>query len=313
MDRKKQETDKETDNRHVDEQAGEWSMDTTLDTKAEKKKLSDERKKIKEEQKAQRKEAKRRAKEIAQQEAALEDDEETGGFSVVLVTILIVIIWLAILALLIKLDVGGFGSGVLSPVLKDVPVINKILPSDSVTETTEEEAYGGYTSLKEAVDTLKEVELELERAQSQNQTDSTKIAEMQAEIERLKTFEEKQVEFERIKNEFYEEVIYAEKGPGAEEYRKFYESIDPTTAEYLYKQVVQQLEEDAQIEEYANAYSEMKPKNAAAIFEEMTGNLNLVARILGEMEADERGAILAAMNPEIAARITKIMEPDSKN
>lgn len=313
MDRKEQETDKETDNRHVDEQAGEWSMDTTLDTKAEKKKLSDERKKIKEEQKAQRKEAKRRAKEIAQQEAALEDDEETGGFSVVLVTILIVIIWLAILALLIKLDVGGFGSGVLSPVLKDVPVINKILPSDSVTETTEEEAYGGYTSLKEAVDTLKEVELELERAQSQNQTDSTKIAEMQAEIERLKTFEEKQVEFERIKNEFYEEVIYAEKGPGAEEYRKFYESIDPTTAEYLYKQVVQQLEEDAQIEEYANAYSEMKPKNAAAIFEEMTGNLNLVARILGEMEADERGAILAAMNPEIAARITKIMEPDSKN
>lgn len=97
---------------------GEMSMDTTLDTKAEKKKLSEERKKIKAEQKAQRKEAKQRAKEIAQQEAALTEDEESGGFSVVLVTVLIVIIWLAILALLIKLDVGGFGSGVLSPVLK---------------------------------------------------------------------------------------------------------------------------------------------------------------------------------------------------
>ena len=287
-------------------------MDTTLDTKAERKKLSEERKKIKAEQKAQRKEAKQRARELAQQEAALEDDEEEGsGFSVVLVTILIVIIWLAILALLIKLDVGGFGSGVLSPVLKDVPVINKILPGDSVTETTEEEAYGGYSSLKEAVDTLKTVELELERAQSQNQSDTTKIAELQAEIERLKTFEEKQVEFERIKNEFYEEVIYAENGPGAEEYQKYYESIDPTTAEYLYKQVVQQLEEDAAIEDYAKAYSEMKPKNAAAIFEEMTNNLNLVARILGEMSADDRGAILAAMNPEIAARVTKIMDPES--
>lgn len=287
-------------------------MDTTLDTKAERKKLSEERKKIKAEQKAQRKEAKQRARELAQQEAALEDEEEEGGgFSVVLVTILIVIIWLAILALLIKLDVGGFGSGVLSPVLKDVPVINKILPGDSVTETTEEEAYGGYSSLKEAVDTLKTVELELERAQSQNQSDTTKIAELQAEIERLKTFEEKQVEFERIKNEFYEEVIYAENGPGAEEYQKYYESIDPTTAEYLYKQVVQQLEEDAAIEDYAKAYSEMKPKNAAAIFEEMTNNLNLVARILGEMSADDRGAILAAMNPEIAARVTKIMDPES--
>lgn len=289
---------------------GEMSMDTTFDTKAEKKKLSDERKKIKAEQKAQRKEAKLRAKEIAQQEAALTEDEETGGFSVVLVTVLIVIIWLAILALLIKLDVGGFGSGVLSPVLKDVPVINKILPGDSVTETTEEEAYGGYTSLKEAVDTIKELELELEKAQSKNQTDSTEIAEMKAEIERLKTFEEKQVEFERIKNEFYEEVIYAEKGPGAEEYQKFYESMDPTTAEYLYKQVVQQLEEDAEIQDYAQAYAEMKPKQAAAIFEEMSNNLKLVARILGTMDADTRGQILGAMDPEVAAKVTKIMDPE---
>lgn len=285
-------------------------MDTTLDTKAEKRKLNEERKKIKAEQKAQRKEAKRRAKEIAQQEAALTEDEESGGFSVFIVTILIVVIWLAILALLIKLDVGGFGSGVLSPVLRDVPVINKILPGDNVTETTEEEAYGGYTSLKEAVDTLRELELELERAQSQNQTDSTEIAEMKAEIERLKTFENKQVEFERIKNEFYEEVIYSEKGPGAEEYRKYYESMDPATAEYLYKQVVQQLEEEELIQDYVQTYSEMKPKQAAAIFEKMKDNLNLVARILSGMEADSRGAILGAMDPEIAAKVTKIMDPE---
>ena len=251
-----------------------------------------------------------RAKEIAQQEAALTEDEETGGFSVALVTILIVIIWLAILALLIKLDVGGFGSGVLTPVLKDVPVINKILPGDNVTETSEEEVYGGYSSLKEAVDTIKELELELERAQSKNQTDSTEIAEMKAEIDRLRTFEAKQVEFERIKNEFFEEVIYAEKGPGAEEYQKFYESMDPATAEYLYKQVVQQLEEDAEIQDYAQAYAEMKPKQAAAIFEEMTGNLKLVARILGVMDADTRGEILGAMDPEVAAKITKIMDPE---
>ncbi|MDE6607443.1 MAG: hypothetical protein K2K54_06790 [Lachnospiraceae bacterium] len=285
-------------------------MDVSLDTKAEKKKLDAERKKLKADQKAQRKEAKLRAKEIAEQEAALTEDEDTGGFSVALVTIFIVIIWLAILALLIKLDVGGFGSEVLAPVLKDVPVINKILPGDAVIETTQEEAYNGYTSLREAVDTIKELELELERAQSQLQMDSTQITEMKAEIERLKTFEEKQVEFERIKNEFYEEVIYAENAPGPEEYQKFYESIDPTTAEYLYKQVVGQLEEDAALEEYVQAYSDMKPAAAAAIFEEMTNNLNLVAKILGKMEPEARGNILAAMDPAVAARITRLMDPD---
>ena len=72
--------------------------------------------------------------------------------------------------------------------------------------------------------------------------------------------------------------------------------------------------EDKESEEvlnYAKAYSEMKPKEAAAIFEEMTNNLDLAARILGVMEPDDRGAILGAMDPEIAARITKIMDPES--
>ena len=58
--------------------------------------------------------------------------------------------------MLVKMDVGGFGSNVLTPILKDVPVINKILPSESTTETTKnEEAYGGYNSLKDAVEQIK--------------------------------------------------------------------------------------------------------------------------------------------------------------
>ena len=54
-------------------------------------------------------------------------DERGGGMSTVVVTIAIVIIWLAVFAILIKWDVGHFGSSVLYPVLKDVPVINMIL------------------------------------------------------------------------------------------------------------------------------------------------------------------------------------------
>ena len=87
--------------------------------------------------------------------------------------------------------------------------------------------------------------------------------------------------------------------------------MDPATAEVLYKQVVSQIEEDSKVQEYAQAYAEMKPKAAAGIFEAMTSDLDLAARILGEMEADARGAILGVMDPEVAAKITKIMEPDS--
>lgn len=286
-------------------------FDEVVDTKAEKKRLKEERKKIKEEQKAQRKEAKQRAKEISVQEAQLSEDEEAGGVSVFLVTVVIVIIWVAILCLLIKLDVGGFGSNVLAPVLKDVPVVNKILPSESVVSTDDEESYGGYTSLREAVDYIKELELEIEQMQSDSNMDSEKLDELYAEIERLQTFEDSQVEFERIKTEFYEEVVYAEKGPGPEEYQKYYEMMDPATAEALYKQVVEQLEEDEELENYAQAYSEMKPKEAAAIFEAMTDDLDLAAKILNLMSAEDRGKILGVMDSEIAARLTRIMDPES--
>lgn len=286
-------------------------LNAEVDTKAEKKRLKEERDKIKNEQKAQRKEAKQRAKEISKQEAQLSEDEDGSGVSVVLVTIVIVIIWLAILCLLIKLDVGGFGSGVLAPVLKDVPVINKILPVDSVVTTDDEEAYGGYTSLRDAVDYIRELELELERAQTISNTDSEELQELRAEIARLQTFEDAQVEFERIKTEFYEEVVYADKGPGAEEYQKYYESMDPATAEYLYKQVVEQIEANKELQAYAQAYAEMKPKEAAAIFESMTDDLDLAAKILYQMSAEDRGKILGVMDSEIAARLTKIMDPDS--
>ncbi|GFI02004.1 MAG: hypothetical protein HFI44_02065 [Lachnospiraceae bacterium] len=286
---------------------------TPKDAKLEQQRLKEEKKKLKSEQKAQRKAAKARAKEIASQEAELMEEEESGSGSVFLVTFIIVLVWIAILCLIVKLDFGGFGSNILTPILKDVPVLNMILPSNKevVVQEGESEVYGGYDNLRDAVDYIKELELELERAQSAQTDSSDEVSQLKAEVERLKTFEDSQVDFQKLKTEFYEEVIYADKGPGIEEYRKYYEEMDPATAEYLYKQVVTQMEESQEILDYAKAYSEMKPKEAAAIFEEMTDNLNLAARILGVMEADERGKILGVMDSEIAARITKIMDPES--
>ena len=278
---------------------------------SEKKRLKSEKDKLKKEEARTKKDIRKRAKEIAKQEARLSDEEETGGFSAFMLTLIIVFIWVAILCVVIKLDVGGFGSGVLAPVLKDVPVVNKILPEGTVSEVENGGAYGGYNNIEEAVNQIHVLEAELESLRSNNTTDSAKIAELEAEINRLKTFEANQVEFQRIKTEFYEEVVYAENGPGAEAYQKYYEAMDPTTAEYLYKQVIRQMEESKEIEEYAKTYSEMDADAAAAIFEAMTDDLKLVSRILSVMNAEARGDILAAMDPAIAAKLTKIMDPES--
>ena len=55
----------------------------------------------------------------------------------------------------------------------------------------------------------------------------------------------------------------------------------------------------------------MKPAAAAAIFESMQDDLDLAAKILNTMGVDDRGKILGAMDAEVAARLTKIMDPDA--
>ena len=286
---------------------------STGNVEEEKRKIREEKKNRRREQREQKRQARKRAKELAKKEDELSEDEESNGLVTFGATLLIVVLWLAVICVIIKLDVGGFGSTVLTPLLRDVPVINRILPGFSMTETNRPEDYGGYTNLKDAVAQIKALELELERLQLSNSAKDEELNSLKAEVVRLREFEEKQMDFQRIRTEFFEDVVYADKGPGAEEYRKYYEAMDPNTAEYIYKQVITQLQETKEIQEYASTYSQMKPKQAAGIFEKMTGDsdLRLVARILNAMNAESRGAILGVMDPEIAARLTKIMDPES--
>jgi len=273
----------------------------------EKEKLKEEKKQFKKEQKEQRKEAKRRAAEIAKQEEALGEDSGNGIVTLA-ATLLIVVLWLAVICVVIKLDIGGFGSSVLTPLLKDVPVLNRILPGTNITETTEPDNYGGYSSLEEAVEYIKKLELELERAQTASKEKDTDIEAYKAEILRLREFEQRQQEFQRIKTEFFEEVVGE---AGEENFRKYFEEMDPTTAEYIYRQVAIQMQASEEVQSFVRSYSAMKPKEAAKIFNTMTDNLNLVAKILKNMDAETRGKILAQMDVDIAAKLTKMMDPES--
>ncbi len=256
------------------------------------KQLRESQKAFKKEQKNQRKEAKKRAKELENQERELDEQIDGTNASVVVVTLFIIVIWLGILCLLVKMDVGGFGSNVLTPMLKDIPVINKILPAENGIESPKEKAYGGYNSIKDAVDYATDLEKQLEQVKNTNTAYSEQIEALKAEVKRLQTFEKNQVDFQRIKEQFYEEVVYADNGPGAEEYRIYYEEMDPTTAEALYKQVIQEEAVNNKMKDYVATYSNMDAKKAAGILGAMTDNLDLAAEILSNLPAATRGAIM---------------------
>ncbi len=242
--------------------------------------------------------------------ADIDDEDEGFSPSVFLIVLLIIVIWVAILALLIKLDIGGFGSDVLRPILKDVPVINKILP-----EPTEMEEYvGEFDNLPDALAEIERLNKQIDELKEQiakgDGEETEEIKALKEEIIRLRTFEDSQIEFQKLKTEFYEEVVFNDKAPEIEQYKAYYEQIDPDNAEYLYKQVVAQIETDKIMDDYVKAYTDMKPKQAAAIFDEMGDNLELVAKILGHMDTDPRAKILQAMDKDLASKLTKIMDPE---
>ena len=275
-----------------------------------------DKKAAKKAEKARRKEEKRNRK-LAKKEAkkngtADEFEEESGGgkAAVVFVTLMIIVIWIAILAVLIHFDVGGFGSTVMQPILKDVPYVNKILPKTEEEETkTKEDSKYPYKTVDEAVAYIKELEKELADAKESNSENDAYVADLEAQAAQWKEYKDNEQKFEEEKAKFYKEVVFSDQAPDINEYKKYYESIDPQNAENLYKQVIEQQEKDDDMSDYVKAYSQMKPKQAAAIFDTMTDNLELVAKILSAMKADARGDILGNMKTDTAAKVTKLMEP----
>ncbi|MBQ4242488.1 MAG: hypothetical protein II732_06700, partial [Lachnospiraceae bacterium] len=81
--------------------------------------------------------------------------------------------------------------------------------------------------------------------------------------------------------------------------------------------VLRKEEASKEVKDYAKAYSQMKPKDAAVIFnsDPLRADLELAAKILGTMNADARGQILAEigkLDDALAGNITEIMEPDEE-
>ena len=237
-----------------------------------------------------------------------EPKKENKPLSILIVS-LIIIIWIAIFVALIKLDVGGFGSKVLTPVLKDVPLINKILPDINGGEVSDDIPY---KSIAECAAYIKELENELADYQQTENDKDTQIADLQAEVSRLKQFEDNQTNFEALKAKFYEEVVFGDSAIDPSNYITYYQSIDKENADLLYQRAIEQYAYDEQVTERAKYYSSMKPAKAAQIFCEMTGDLDIVVSLLNSMNADNSGAIIAAISDidsVFAAKITKKLMP----
>ena len=290
------------------------------DPKAARAKLKADKKEYAKKLKEQKKEQKEKAQEFADRVAEINGDN-AGGFATIVITFLIILIWIAIMALLIKLDVGGFGSDILAPLIQDVPYLNLILPEGSIKNNDEvptdisSDASGGASmnSLEEANAYIRRLEQALQKEMEDNSSYMSTIDKLQAEVNRLEPFERQQKDFYEERASFYSSIVYGDYAPDAAAYASYYAMIDPDTAAKIYEQVVQEELDDEAIRAFATTYSGMKAKQAAQIFDEMISEnqINLVARILAQMTIENRGDILAKMEKPNAAKVTQLNEPSA--
>ena len=269
--------------------------------------------------KEQRKSQKQKAQEFADRQAELYGDN-AGGFATIVITFLIILIWIVIMGVLIKLDVGGFGSDILAPIIKDVPYLNLILP-DSVLKELQEEAVtdvsntessaSGIDSLEAANAYIKRLEQALQSEMEQNSSYASTIERLQTEVDRLEPFEKQQKDFYEERAAFYASVVYGDYAPDASAYASYYSMIDPETARKIYEQVAAKEIEDDAINAFVTTYSGMKAKTAAGVFDQMVSEnqMELVSRILAQMATEKRSDILAAMDKSNAAKLTQMLEP----
>lgn len=234
------------------------------------------------------------------------EEKKGGGVLTVIIVLVIILIWVAIFALLINLDVGGIGT-TLRPMLKDVPVVNKILPPVSDEELAWENDLA-YKDIIEANERIKELEILVDKLTIEGEDKDEEIAALTAQVNRLKELEKEMADFEDRKYQFEKEIVFAENAPSVDSYIKWYETISPENAERIYEIAIQKEAYSATIQAKADYYEKMKPAAAADVFENMTADLEYVCKLLYCMKTESVSDILAQMDPLFAAKLTRKMK-----
>ncbi|QUH31441.1 MotE family protein [Vallitalea guaymasensis] len=246
---------------------------------------------------------------------SIEFNESKSGFGKIIAVLIILIIIIGGICAVIKLDIGNIGSKYAYPVLKNIPVVNNILPNvaeETLSEDMTADDNYAFENVDEAVERLKVTETLLKDKEIEVEKLSEELKLLQDENARLKVFEENQAAFDEKKKEFDELVVFGEGVPDISNFISFYEEMKPENAAKIYAEAIQIEKYDKEILDIASSYGQMKAANAAAILAKMTttsSKMKMVVQILNNIDSEQRGAILGAMDTKTAAKITEYMFP----
>lgn len=233
--------------------------------------------------------------------------KKKGGVVKVIVGIIVVILIVVIVfGAVVKFDVAGLGTNVFAPILKNIPIVNMILPEIEAVEEGEEVEYN-FETVEEAVEILKLTEKMLKEKDEEAEKVSEELTQLTAEVERLKIFESNQVQFGLDKVAFDEQIVESSE---AIIYNEWFEKMNPENAAEIYAETIKEVAYGKELEGMINIYQDMKPAQAASVLEGMSvTRLDQVATIIKGVSASQAGKILGLMEPDVAAKITSYIYP----
>lgn len=152
---------------------------------------------------------------------------------------------------------------------------------------------------------------DLQKAKDENASIKAEGEKVKSEAEAMKlAAEERQKQLDEYKRQVDLLVANGDK----EGFKKFFESVDPEVAKQIYTDVMKQQKLDEDAKKFAQIYESMEADAAAGIMEKLgSGQLDMIAQMLHSMKKQSSSAILAAMDPAFAAKVTQKLEDLFKN
>lgn len=198
--------------------------------------------------------------------------------------------------------------------LAGIPLLRNVLPAlketDSLDKLTRDELINKYNDIKKQNE-------ELASKLEESDTEKNKLLDMKAGYEKMKSeidglksdLQSQQTALDQKKNDVDEykkqvDAIVAKGDTGA--FSQYYEKINPDVAKQIYTEIVKKQQADASVKKFAQVYETMDAASAAQIFEKMgSTKINMIAETMLAMKKESSSAILAAMTPAFAAKMTE--------
>lgn len=291
-------------------------------------------------QKEQKKQNEEKIKELKQQKKEMQDelDELNGGTAkskaaCVLVFLLVLAALMGTFTGMVKADVGGVASNLLAPAIGNVPVLKNILPKDlqaadpaqmadavDSTQTADTQSAADPTQTADTQNAAGTVD-PTQTADVQNaagaadltQTAAGTVDPTQSAAGTQGTSTTDPTQTAGTQNAAGTSTTDPTQTAGTPGTTTPMQTAGTNTTDPAQSaaDLTQQDTEAAALADYVKTYSDMKPKDAASVFDGMMPDqMKLVVKILKNMSADQRSAIISKMNVQNASDITVEMNKE---